>query len=180
MNERLLSCAIDLRRAYIDGIPERFELKYAESKPIGICERITDAGLFIGLLDNGQIKPQRLLIKGSDNDPLVFLDDDNQVIASLKYPGKSAFLYLDDSADREVVGELTRMTLKREPDRRDKLHLASVGDIESAGWQAWWTPLPSRDNYMHVRLIPNCIVKEGRKPDIFEAEKLKNAFVKVA
>lgn len=180
MAERIANCRIDLKRAHIDGANDRFELRYAEGRVIGLCERIADSDMVVGLLSNGTVRPERLMIKGEDNSPIVYFDDSGNVVASLACPGKSAFLYFEDSVDRHVVGKLTQIALRREPDRRDKLHVATVGDINSSDWQVWWTPLPSRENYIHVRLVPNCVVDEGRKPKMEEAERLAGVFRKLA
>lgn len=180
MIEMLSKCQINLRHAYIDQFDGGIELRYGESGVAKPCDRLMDPQLMIGVISNGRINPKRFLIDGIDTQPIMICDTTNSSIVKMRYPGKSAFLYFHNEADRRVVGELVEITLAREPDRRDKLHVASVQNIEEAGWQAWWTPLPSRKNWLHVRLVPNCEIEEGRKPNLEEVQLLQQVFKKIA
>lgn len=97
---------------------------------------------------------------------------------SLAYAGKSAFLYFEDVPTRDIVGSLVDASMKRAKERTDHLHLSTVGWIEEAGWQVWWTPLPERNHWLHARIVPNSIAERGVVPTLDEATALRDSFIK--
>lgn len=55
---------------------------------------------------------------------------------------------------------------------------STVGWIKEAGWETYWTPLPARSNWLHVRLVANSTIEQGINPTIEEAQAISEAFVK--
>jgi hypothetical protein len=142
------------------------------------CARITDPDLLVGVIDYNQLPIKRLRPAHKDRLPIRLVIEQTGEILEVTHHGISAFLYFHGLPNREVMGVLVESGLKRLRKRTDHLHLSIVRWIEEAGWQAWWTPLPERDNWLHLRLIPNCIAEEGRNASDVEANSLKEAFVK--
>jgi hypothetical protein len=149
-----------------------------ESEILLPCRRINDPNLLIGIIDNNNLNPKRLLILPKDRAPIRVTIIETGETLQIKYPGKSAFLYLDCNPSKNTVNGIVRYKLKSIPDRRDHLHLSTVEWIEESGWQAWWAPIELGGNLMHVRLIPSSIIDKQLDPTIIEASALSAAFIK--
>lgn len=161
------------------SVDESLSLYYGRNKDRILlpCQKIQDKNLNIGIIDNNNINPNRLLLIQRDREPIKVMDPSTSEIYTLSYPGKSAFLYFDKvPPDRFVLHNLVRKLMSNCPDRRDHLHLSTVGRIEKSGWEVYWAPLQMSGKLTHVRLIPNAILINSKDPTIEDAENLKNAF----
>lgn len=56
--------------------------------------------------------------------------------------------------------------------------MTDVARINEAGWRVFWAPLPHRNNPLHVRMIPDATLREGRDPTLEEARALSKVFIK--
>lgn len=144
------------------------------------CQRITDPELLVGLLAYNQTHPPRFMLKPKDKAPVkVVLGEGEQTETYVaEYPGKSAFLYLLGEPTRETVEAIVSESMRRPRERTDHLHLATVAGIEEVGWQVWWVPLPERDNWMHVRIVPGTYIERGVYPSLEDAARLRQAFIR--
>ncbi|MBI2593811.1 hypothetical protein HYW44_04185 [Candidatus Daviesbacteria bacterium] len=144
------------------------------------CQRVTDPDVLVGLLAYNQMQPKRFIPTHRDWQPITITLGEGETAQklSLAYPGKSAFLYFEGVPTQEIVGALVNASLQRVKERTDHLHLSTVGWIEEAGWQVWWTPLPERNHWLHARVVPNSVVERGQIPTLEEATALREVFIK--
>lgn len=142
------------------------------------CAPVNDANMQVGLLSHRALHPGRLKLSPSDRQPIVLTVEDSGDLYRIDYPGKSAFLYLKTNPDKDLVRGFVAENFGREYQREDHLHLARVDDIASAGWQTFWTPLPDRKNWTHVRLVADRTMRDGSSPTIEDAHNLANVFSK--
>ncbi len=144
------------------------------------CTQITDPTLSIGIVSNGTVQPRRFSLTSKDRQPIILTGDSERVF-EMRLAGKSAFLYVENAEPgKDVLSGLVGQSFNREPTRDDHLHLALIGDIHAAGWQVWWTPLPDRNNWTHVRLVANRTEKEGLSPTVEDGQSLAQVFSKAA
>lgn len=83
-----------------------------------------------------------------------------------------------ETPSRDDLDKLIESGMKRRRTRHDHLHLARVDDVESVGWKTFWTPLPGRDSWLHVRVVANITIEEGRSPTEADASALCSVFEK--
>ncbi len=140
------------------------------------CVPVDDPNMQVGLLSHRVLHPGRLKLSPSDRYPIVLTVEDSGEIYRVDYPGKSAFLYLEPDLD---VGDFVAQSFGRKPKPEDRLCLARVGDIASHGWQTFWTPLPDRENWAHVRLVANRTIDDGSNPTVEDTRNLANVFLRV-
>ena len=165
------------RKYRIKNFGSELKLRYGLEGVLSAGEMVLDRGLTIGYISNGRLLPKRFELRRRDNNPIMVHNERDEVVYRLDYPGKSAFFLFDDDIDRRVVGEMVEVTLNRPIDRRDKLHTATVGAINSAGWETCWAPLPN-GNFLHARLVPGSVLSGGTF-NIDEAVLLCSVFTKV-
>ncbi len=159
-------------------LDEHFRLHYRnETRILNPCEVINDGSLEIGLIDNNNLNPKRLLLTEADYQPVKVMIPKTGDIVTLSYPGKSGLLHLEDSLDGNKFRNIAMRFLGRGADRRDHLHVASLRNIESVGWKVYWAPLQMSGHLHHVRLAsPNSMFGNPISED--EAAKLVNVFKK--
>lgn len=151
-----------------------------EGKRLFPCTRVVDPDILVGLFAYNQMDPKRFIPRHRDRQPININigEGDSAKKLTLNYPGKSAFLYFEGVPTKEIVGSLVNACLQRIRERTDHLHLSTVGWIEEAGWQVWWTPLPERNHWLHARIVANSVVERGIDPGIGDASALREAFIK--
>jgi hypothetical protein len=162
--------------------PAQSRLRYGdgESQTLIPCARVGDPDLQVGVLSLKNLKPDRFRVRGArDRQPIVLFDSLTQQQLTLSHPGKSAFLQLEVNAVPNLH-EIVQRSMNRPATRHDHLHVATVGALDEAGWQTWWTPLPSRDNPLHVRLISDRTVDHGSDPTEADRLVLAAAFERVS
>lgn len=170
-----------LRYEYLGGtIDASGRLVYSQdgSKHLLACQRVLDPDIQVGLLGFRRMQPKRFIPAHKDRQPIRLALGQTGQEVQLAYPGKSAFLYFDGVPTTETLGRWVNESLKRIKEDKDHLHLSTVAWIEEAGWQVWWTPLPERDQWLHVRLVPNSIVEKGIDPTLDQAAALRDVFIK--
>lgn len=154
----------------------RFELSYSGGS-LEPGKVINDSSLNIGVVSNGIVHPHNLCLRDRDFNPIEIGDEEGRLIYKLDYPGKSGVVLFENSINRRIVGNVVTQSLNRPVDRRDKLHVATVGIIENAGWRVYWAPLPG--SILHVRIVPNSALS-GYYFSEEEAEALCGVLRKVA
>ena len=169
-----------LRYGHVSVILDKAELVYGpeKSRKLIPCERILDPDLRVGILSANNLLAPRFLLTPKDKQSITLLAPDSGTVFRIALPGKSAFLYFGENPDKNTVIDLVQFNMKRDMKRDDHLHLTTVKAIEQAGWEAWWTPLPDRDNWLHVRLVSNRTTIKGELPELTEAKSLCAAFKK--
>ena len=170
-----------LRYEYVGGITDslgRLSYQNGETKYLEPCGRITDPDLLIGILANNQLHAERFLLTHKDKQPIRIIIEETGRQMQIKHPGKSAFLYFEGLPTKNTLRRLVDTSLQRISERRDHLHLTTVAWVEEAGWQVWWTPLPERENWLHVRLVSNRTAERSIDPSLEETTALKEAFIK--
>ncbi len=175
MNERLRYNYAD----FLQSFDRRLFYDTAKSKSLTPCARIEDPDLLVGVFSASILKPARFRVRGArDRQPITLIDTTSGTVFQVTHPGKSAFIYFGQDPDKQILGDLVKQSLNRQATRDDHLHLATVGWIEESGWQAWWTPLPDSENWVHVRLIANRTIETGNDPQEEDLNALSQVFIK--
>lgn len=118
------------------------------------------------------------MILDKDRETITVFNPKSGKEISLKYPGKSSFIHNEECGCKIDAQGIIRRNTEMVPDRRDHLFVATIGQIEDAGWQVWWAPLQLRGLAMHCRIIPEVTIMEKRDPAIEEASRLAKIFIK--
>ncbi len=155
--------------------------RYGEnrSKKLLPCTRIEDDELCLGFLGNNNLHPERLSIKESDRKPIDVFNPELGNTDSLPFVGKSAVILTAEGCDKSLVAEFTKYFFKRERNRRDHLHVATVGDIKEAGWLPYYAPLQLLGYIPHARVVSFRSYLFEEDPTAEEIENLASAFTKV-
>lgn len=134
-------------------LDEHFKLYY----PNGIfepCQIIQDPKVKIGIIDNNNINPSRLMLKGADYHQIVVHIPKTGEIVKVTQPGKTGIIYLENQIDISRFKKQGLFHLGGGIDRRDHLHIANVGEINRLGWKVYWAPLQMTGHLMHARMVP--------------------------
>lgn len=161
------------------AIDENACLRYGEGwqKALIPCEPIPDKDMCIGRIDNPILKTRRLMIADYDRKIIKVTALATDKIIELSYPGKSTFVLLEPNAcDKMFIRDTVKNAFKKDADRRDHVHVASVAQIERAGWLAFYAPLQMDRLFDHVRLVSKRTIATGQDPTEEDAEKLKGVF----
>lgn len=138
-------------------------------------EIITDPDLEICIIGNRSLRPDHLLLRDSDREPIEILIPDKDETVIINQPGKSGMFLLHKSGlnGRQRMENAVLMALNRNPKRQDNGHVATVREINQAGWEIVWAPLQNKNLFNHVRLMP--VDESGRyfEPTLKECEQLK-------
>jgi len=157
-----------------------FRLHFKSGAILEPCEPITQHDLTVAVVDNNHLNPHRLLLVPKDREPIRVTLPETQEEKILFHSGKSAFLFLEEGNNHTaMVRSFMNRLVGGFADRRDHLHIATVGQIEGVGWQVWWAPLQMRGNLTHVRIICNSTIESGQKPTLEDATRLANVFEKL-
>ena len=117
------------------------------------------------------------MIADYDRDPIKVTALATEEIFELKYPGKSTFVLLEPNAcDKMFIHNTVWETFKKEADRSDHVHVATVAEIEEAGWVAFYAPLQLDHLFDHVRLVSKRTILTGEDPTENDAKSLKSVF----
>ncbi len=145
------------------------------------CEPINDPHLVLGIIDNNNVNPRRLLLLDKDLAPIRVTSPETGKDHALALPGKSAFIcFTNEECEEDIVREMVASNLACEPNRRHHLHLATVAKIKTAGWTPFWAPLQLKGNVLHVRMVAQRTIDTLAHPTIDDAQRLAEAFTKVA
>lgn len=161
------------------GLDAYFRLCYGEyfSKKLNPCEQITDGGMQLGIIDNKRINPQRLMLVPKDREVVRVTIPETGEDIELTFPGKSAIIcMIEEDCGPDLVREIVTNQLSGQPDRRDHLHMTTVGAAQEAGWVAYWAPLQLERKILHARLVVERTIRSGEEPTIEDAKRLANAF----
>lgn len=156
-----------------------FRLHFQNGTLLEPCEPITQSDLQIAIVDNNCLNPKRLLLVQKDKESICVTIPETQEEKIMRYPGKSAFLFLEKGNAGTAVSDFVKRLVGGHPDRRDHLHITTVGQIKEAGWQVWWVPLQMRGNLTHVRMICDSTISSGQEPTLENAIRLANVFKKL-
>lgn len=146
MSERLFriddQCALD----------EYFNLHHPDGvlKP---CQIILDKEILIGIVDNNTINFNRLMLRGDDYRDIVVQIPKNGEVVKVVEPGKTGIIYFGGQINTSRFRSDGLFYLGGGIDRRDHLHIAKVGDINSIGWKVYWAPLQMSGHMRHVRMV---------------------------
>lgn len=144
---------------------------------INPCVPIEDKSICIGRLDNKNLKVRKFLIVDVDRVPVKVVALATGDTIELNYPGKSTFILVKPNAcDRMFIHNTAREAFKREADRSDHVHVATVGAIEEAGWIAFYAPLQLNRLLDHVRVVSQRTILTGEEPTEDDAKRLMSAF----
>lgn len=157
-----------------------FRLHFKDGTVLEPCKPITQSDLVIAVVDNNHLKPNRLLLVPKDRESIRVTLPETQEEKIIPYPGKSAFLFLEERRDiaTTVRGCVNRL-IGGQADRRDHLHTTTVGQIEAVGWQTWWAPRQMQGNLRHIRIICNSTIQFGQEPTLEDATRLASVFEKL-
>lgn len=171
-----------LNRPY--GYDEDFWFRYGKNGEHALtpCEVIEDKKMCLGIIGNSALRPDQLLVSSRDRETIKVTIPETGNTIEFTMPGKSALIVLEPNiCDRSLTDKIVKIDLLGEPDRHDHLYATSVGEIELAGWKAYWTPLqlyPTR--LAHVRIVSQHTIESGEDPTIEEATRLREVFTKVS
>lgn len=145
-----------------------FEMRYGDGfqRSLLPCQPILDQSVKVGILENGQLKLRRFAIQRGDAD-LITVTTSTGVV-TYDRPGKSAFIFFENSVDKSSINNLSKHVFQKESDRRDHIHLATVESINNSGWDVVWTPLQKVNNFLHVRLVPKNNTDESNVENLFK------------
>jgi len=141
------------------------------------CEPICSPELVIGLVANNNIKPKRLMVRGRDCKPIQVYIPALENTVQVAHPGKSGFISLSNKAG-DPIRSAVETYLDRQPNRRDHVHFANVGNIMNAGWTVFWAPL-NEFKLLHVRIVADRTIQSGNLPSLDDASKLAQVFSKL-
>jgi hypothetical protein len=167
------------------GIDNFFRLHYRqraqESKKIlNPFEPIHDKDLCLGLIENSNLVPRRLMVTERDRELVRLTIPQTSETIEFGLPGKSAIIILDkECCNREFGKKLAKFYLSVKPDKDHHTHLATVRDIEEAGWLAYWVPLQLEWKILHAQLISKRTLLTGNDPTETDAISLAKAFTKI-
>jgi hypothetical protein len=142
---------------------------------------IEDPELFVGKVGQQNLLPGHLTLKPRDLTLTEVSTRTGQTVGCVN-PGISGFLFFGDcSARQESLDVLVKSHVGREPTPKNRLYVAQVADVTSAGWTPFFTPLiDSRYpiySPLHVIFCPNSIQSQGTWTDATEEEKIALAKV---
>lgn len=156
-----------------------FRLHYGEKgeKRLLPCSEIMDTDLTLGIVANSHVNPSRLLLSDKDRTEITVILQENGEEVILPWAGKSGFILLKKQSDpRTYVTNVVRSLLNGNPDRRDHIHIATVGDIQSVGWHVYWAPLQMVGNLLHVRIVAGRTLTQQQDPTLEDATQLATIF----
>lgn len=133
-------------------LDEFFRLHY----PGGVlepCQEIYDSRIQIGIVDNNNINPDRLMLNGSDCQPVVVQIPKTGEIVKVREFGKTGIIYFSGRIDVSRFKRQGMFHLGGGIDRRDHLHVANIGQINNVGWRVYWAPLQTTGHVRHSRLV---------------------------
>ncbi len=159
------------------ALDDRFNL-YVAGSVLVPCERITSKRLTIGIVGNGTLNPKNFLVLPKDRGVITVTIPDDYTDLVLRHQGKSAFVHVERCVRRHQIADAMAVKTGISVDRRDKLYLATVGDVDDSGWQVWWAPLQMMHLPLHCRLIANTTISSGNDPTMDDAENLNKVFRK--
>lgn len=143
------------------------------------CAKIDNPDLTVGILGFNSLNPERFSLSPKDKQPIHLTITNSGQAHVLRYPGKSAFLCVPNSKERDPLCTIVEQHMDRPINRNDHLHQTTVGLIEKAGWQTIWAPLPSRNSWSHVRLVAFSVLNGSNKPSEQEMQALCNVLIKI-
>ncbi|OGM32492.1 hypothetical protein A2803_03430 [Candidatus Woesebacteria bacterium RIFCSPHIGHO2_01_FULL_44_21] len=175
MSERLFRLPGD------EGIYDFSRLDYGEGfqKTLLPCEVIRDEELCLGIIGNSCLRPDKLHLNERDKNPVVVSIQSTGEIKRLDLPGKSAEIIFDpDSCGKHTAREIVSTTMGGRPDRRDNLYTATVGQINSAGWVAFWAPIQLEYKTRHARIVANTTINYNIDPTESDLANLASVLTK--
>lgn len=148
--------------------PLNCEMEYGDKFQYSLlpCQPIIDRNIKIGILENGQLKLKRFEIQKGDADLITVTTPTN--VVTYNKPGKSAFIFFESNVDKAMINNLSNNIFQKTSDRRDHIHLATVGTISDSGWDVIWTPLQKVNNFLHVRLTPRDDLNSQSSENLFK------------
>lgn len=166
------------------GIDKNYNLRFGENgeKKLVPFEPIPYKDLCLGVIDNSTLKPERLMLFDKDRREILLNNPDTNQLTRLILPGKSAVLVLTpDVCNREFVKDVVLTTLGKNHASGRHIHVATVAEIEDAGWVPYYAPLQMEGLPDHVRLVAKrTIATQGKEdPTITDAQSLVNALIKI-
>ncbi len=163
------------------GVDSLGRLRYGANlaKVLNPCEPIGDKDMKLGIIDNNYLNPKRLEIVPKDRMPISVDIPDTGETLTLLHPGKSASICLTPArCGPELTRQIVEDQLHGTMDRRDKLHMSSVGQVLAAGWFACWAPLQEKRVMLHVRLVADRTIAKNEDPTEEDVLSLASAFVR--
>ena len=161
------------------GVDNYARLRYGESGQNALipCEPVQDRSLCLGIVGNSKLKIDKLMITDTDRKPIKVTSEATSETVLLTYPGKSAFVIFEPNAcDKSFVKETVTYLLNSTADRRDRIHVATVAEVEEAGWTVFYAPLQLKPIYNHMRIVSKRTIATGEDPTVNDIEKLKSVF----
>ncbi len=139
---------------------------------------IGDKNLCLGVLENSILKPPRLLLFGKDREPIRVSIPSTNDIVEIAHPGKSALVVLQPNlCDRQSINDIVITIFGKTSTRY--LHVATVGEIEDAGWIPYYAPLQLRGLMDHVRMVAKRTLESSEDPTMEDAENLTKVLTRV-
>lgn len=157
-------------------LDEYFVLRFEGGEQLHPCQEIQYPALQVCIVDNKRINPRRLLIIAGKDDQQINVTTHDGYCHTLNYPGKSAFLDAHKFSFEREVQQFMNKLLHVPSDRRDHLHISTVGAINNVGWRVYWAPLQMTGKLFHVRLVCQSTIDGCGNPSIDDAERLASAF----
>jgi hypothetical protein len=163
------------------AIDSKARLRYGKEfeKMMIPCEPIADEDLSLGIIDNNKLNPRRLLLAPKDRNTILVTIPETGDTCKVDKPGKSASICLTpNDCGPDLVKRMVRDDLSGTPDRRDHIHIATIGKIKAAGWTPFWAPLQLDKKILHVRMVAERTINSGDDPTEEDAIRLAQAFLK--
>lgn len=126
--------------------------------------------LSLGLIENNQINPRRLLLLEKDRALVRVTIPETGDECTVPHPGKSALICpVTEECEAELVRSVAAQQLASTFDRRDHIHVSTVGKVKRAGWIPIYAPLQLEQKILHARLVSQRTLDDGSDPTLEDA-----------
>lgn len=170
------------RLSNVHGIDNYLQLYYGSQleKRLQPCAEIKDRGMLVGIVGNGSVRPDQLLLTDRDREPILVTIPETGETCKVYMPGKSGIIILNPSkCGKDELKDIVNNHLGGQYDRHDHLHAATIGNINEAGWNVYWAPLQLERKILHTRLIAKRTVELGLDPSEEDVTALSSSLAKI-
>jgi|GEM_PF-5081758 len=145
-------------------------------KTLEPAQIIYDPYIFIGKIGQQNLLPNHFKLRPKDLEITYFKDKDGLIHGAPILPGISSFLFFGTKmSDQHTIEHIAQKHLGRDVRPKNRLYVAQIEHIESAGWVPFFVPLIHGNtriyNPLHVVLIPSSIYNSGEMKDANAAER---------